>query len=104
MLRLYGRSSVLPLTPGDLLTGSFPGRHKLIADESAGAQLVCASMEFDGGASNPLSASLPDLLVLSLDELPLLADTLRWLFGEAAAGHCGSPCICSGHKPCIHCP
>jgi AraC-like DNA-binding protein len=50
-------------------------------------------MEFDGGASNPLSASLPDLLVLPLDELPLLADTLRWLFGEAAAGHCGREAV-----------
>lgn len=70
-----------------------PSRHKLIADESAGAQLVCASMDFDGGASNPLSASLPDLLVLPLDELPLLADTLRWLFGEAAAGHCGREAV-----------
>jgi AraC-like DNA-binding protein len=70
-----------------------PSRHKLIADEPTGAQLVCASMEFDGGASNPLSASLPDLLVLPLDELPLLADTLRWLFAEAAAGHCGREAV-----------
>ncbi|KFJ92860.1 AraC family transcriptional regulator [Pseudomonas sp. 1-7] len=70
-----------------------PSRHKLIADEPAGAQLVCASMEFDGGACSPLSASLPDILVLPLDELPLLADTLSWLFGEAAAGHCGREAV-----------
>lgn len=83
----------LLLTRPSLIFMPRPGRHKLIADESAGAQLVCASMEFDGGASNPLSASLPDLLVLPLDELPLLADTLRWLFGEAAAGHCGREAV-----------
>ena len=41
------------------------------------------------GVDNPLSASLPDFLVLSLDELPLLADTLKWMFDEAAGGHCG---------------
>lgn len=83
----------LLLTRPSLIFMPRPGQHKLIADESAGAQLVCASMEFDGGASNPLSASLPDLLVLPLDELPLLADTLRWLFGEAAAGHCGREAV-----------
>ncbi|KAA0972971.1 AraC family transcriptional regulator [Pseudomonas sp. ANT_H12B] len=66
-----------------------PNRHQLYAGESDGAQLLCASMKFEGGADNPLSASLPDCLVLSLDELPLLADTLRWMFVEAAGGHCG---------------
>ncbi|HEF4761012.1 TPA: AraC family transcriptional regulator [Pseudomonas putida] len=70
-----------------------PCRHQLIADESDGAQLLCALMKFDGGASNPISASLPDLLVLSLDELPLLADTLNWLFSEAAGGHCGREAV-----------
>ncbi len=66
-----------------------PIRHQLFAGESEGAQLLCASMEFEGGVDNPLSASLPDCLVLSLDELPMLADTLKWMFGEAAGAHCG---------------
>lgn len=66
-----------------------PSRHQLFAGESEGAQLLCASMEFEGGVDNPLSASLPDCLVLSLDELPMLADTLKWMFGEAAGAHCG---------------
>ena len=39
-------------------------------------KLLCASMEFEGGIDNPLSASLPDCLVLALDDLPMLADTL----------------------------
>lgn len=79
----------LLLTRPSLIFLPRPSRHQLIPDEPEGARLLCASMKFDGGVDNPLSASLPDLLVLSLDELPLLADTLRWLFGEAAAGHCG---------------
>jgi len=66
-----------------------PSRHQLFAGESEGAQLLCASMEFEGGFDNPLSASLPDCLVLPLDELPMLADTLKWMFGEAAGSHCG---------------
>jgi AraC-like DNA-binding protein len=66
-----------------------PSRHQLFAGESEGAQLLCASMEFEGGVDNPLSASLPECLVLSLDELPMLADTLKWMFLEAAGSHCG---------------
>ncbi len=66
-----------------------PSRHQLFAGESEGAQLLCASMEFEGGVDNPLSASLPDCLVLALDEIPMLADTLKWMFREAAGSHCG---------------
>lgn len=66
-----------------------PSRHQLFAGESEGARLLCASMEFEGGVDNPLSASLPDCLVLPLDELPMLADTLKWMFSEAAGSHCG---------------
>ncbi|VVM76361.1 AraC family transcriptional regulator [Pseudomonas fluorescens] len=87
-----GRSELLLSRPS-LIFLPRPSRHQLIASETEGAQLLCASMLFDGGASNPISASLPDLLVLPLDELPLLADTLRWLFGEAGAGHCGREAV-----------
>lgn len=66
-----------------------PSRHSLFANDTEGAQLLCAAMEFEGGVDNPLSASLPDMMVLSLAELPLLAETLKWMFDEAAADHCG---------------
>ena len=66
-----------------------PSRHQVFAGESEGARLLCASMAFEGGVDNPLSASLPDCLVLPLDELPMLADTLKWIFSEAAGSHCG---------------
>jgi AraC-like DNA-binding protein len=79
----------LLLTRPSLIFLPRPRRHQLFAGEPEGAQLLCASMEFEGGIDNPLSASLPDLLVLPLDELPLLADTLRWMFVEAAGEHCG---------------
>ncbi|AWM92842.1 AraC family transcriptional regulator [Pseudomonas sp. 31-12] len=77
------------LTRPSLIFLPRPRRHQLFAGEPEGAQLLCASMEFEGGVDNPLSASLPDLLVLPLDELPMLADTLKWMFVEAAGGHCG---------------
>lgn len=79
----------LELTRPSLIFLPRPHRHQLLADESLGAELLCAAMEFEGGIDNPLSASLPDFMVLPLDELPMLADTLMWMFREAAADHCG---------------
>ena len=79
----------LLLTRPSLIFMPRPSRHQLFAGESEGAQLLCATMEFEGGVDNPVSASLPDCLVLSLDELPMLADTLQWMFREAADSHCG---------------
>jgi AraC-like DNA-binding protein len=87
-LRGPDRKDLLLIRPS-LVFMPRPSRHQLFAGESEGAQLLCASMEFEGGIDNPLSASLPDCLVLSLDELPMLADTLEWMFSEAAGSHCG---------------
>ncbi|PMZ32936.1 AraC family transcriptional regulator, partial [Pseudomonas sp. GW247-3R2A] len=66
-----------------------PYRHRLFASEASGTQLVCASLEFDGGAGNALAAALPEYLVLKLDSIPTLAGTLDWLFSEAFGGICG---------------
>ena len=66
-----------------------PYRHRLLANEASGTQLVCASLTFDGGAGNALAAALPDYLVLKLDEIPTMAGTLDWLFNEAFGGICG---------------
>lgn len=82
------RKNLLLIRPS-LIFMPRPSRHQLFAGESEGARLLCASMTFEGGVDNPLSASLPDCLVLPLDELPMLADTLKWMFSEAAGSHCG---------------
>ena len=87
-LRGTDRQATL-LTRPSLIFLPRPSRHELLAAEPAGAQLLCASMVFEGGVDNPLAASLPDCLVLGLDELPLLADILKWMFTEAADAHCG---------------
>lgn len=81
------------LTKPSLIFLPRPCQYLLFAQEFDGAQLLCASMEFEGGIDNPLSASLPDMLVLPLDELPLLATTLTWMFEEAAEGHCGKEAV-----------
>jgi AraC-like DNA-binding protein len=87
------RQADLLLTRPSLIFMPRSSRHQLIASEAEGAHLLCASMVFDGGAGNPLSAALPDLLVLPLEELPQLAETLGWMFSEAAGGHCGREAV-----------
>ncbi|MGE8190052.1 AraC family transcriptional regulator [Pseudomonas sp. NPDC086278] len=66
-----------------------PYRHRLFANEAANTQLVCASLDFDGGAGNALAAALPDYLVLELNSLPTMAGNLQWLFNEAFGSTCG---------------
>ena len=81
------------LTQPSLIFLPRPCQHRLFAQESDGARLLCASMDFEGGIDNPLSASLPDMLVLPLDELPMLATTLTWMFEEAVEGQCGKEAV-----------
>lgn len=91
-LRGAGERDVL-ITRPSLVFLPRPRPHQLIASETDGAQLVCASLAFDGGTGNPLLGALPHRLVLALDELPMLADTLAWLFSEAATEHCGRAAV-----------
>lgn len=80
---------VLQLNEPTLIFFPRPYRHRLFASEASGTQLVCASLEFDGGAGNALAAALPEYLVLKLDSIPTLAGALDWLFSEAFGGICG---------------
>jgi AraC-like DNA-binding protein len=60
-----------------------PRLHRLHGLAEEGAELVCATIEFGAGMLNPLTASLPEPLVISLHSLPALAPTLQLLFSEA---------------------
>ena len=53
-----------------------PQAHQLVAGEADHAELVCATLNFDGGVDNPLSQALPSHIVLPLDELPTLSGSL----------------------------
>jgi AraC-like DNA-binding protein len=81
LIQPNGRQKVID-TPS-LLFYPRPRRHRLSASEYAGAELVCATIEFGAGMFNPLIASFPEPLVLPLDTLPELAPTLQLLFAEA---------------------
>lgn len=66
-----------------------PTRHRLLAQESDRADLVCASVEYGTGINNPLANALPSSLVLPLDGLGKLGLTVEWLFEEAFSSSSG---------------
>lgn len=70
-----------------------PLPHRLSAGKADSAQAVCASLRFDGGLDNPLSVALSDTVIMPLQQVPMIASTLDWLFSEAFAEHCGREAV-----------
>lgn len=60
-----------------------PCRHRFRADETRGAEIVCATILFGAGMLNPLVLALPELVVVPLASTPELAPTVDLLFAEA---------------------
>lgn len=60
-----------------------PDQHRLVADEGAGADVVCATVQFGGSGINPITASLPDLVMVPLSQLPGVDSLLDLMFDEA---------------------
>lgn len=58
-------------------------KHRLITDGHLGADVVCASIRFGAGAHNPITGSLPSLVVVPLVDLPGAQSLLELLYEEA---------------------
>lgn len=54
-----------------------------------GSQFTCATLDFDGGAMNPLARALPPLIVLPLAQVDGLDPALALLFAETERVRCG---------------
>ncbi|QXI46021.1 AraC family transcriptional regulator [Pseudomonas anuradhapurensis] len=80
---------VVELNEPSLILAVRPQAHRLVATEADEAELVCATLQFEGGANNPLTLALPDFIIKPLRELPMLTGTLDWLFAEASSDECG---------------
>lgn len=66
-----------------------PDKHRLITDDHRGADVVCASLRFGAGTHNPITRSLPSLVVVPLTDLPGAQQLLELLYEEAFASHQG---------------
>jgi len=51
--------------------------------------LVCASIDFGAGLSNPISQALPEIVLLKLEKIPSLSTTIGLMFSESEEKHCG---------------
>lgn len=66
-----------------------PDQHRLVTDDGPGADVVCATVQFGGSGANPITASLPDLVMVPLAQLPRVDTLLDLMFDEAFHEHPG---------------
>lgn len=64
--------------------------HEFINPPVDGSDFTCATLDFDGGARNPIVQSLPDVIAVPLERIDGLAATLDLLFAESDHVRCGS--------------
>lgn len=78
-----GPEGGLSITEPSLLFMQRSNAHTLIANDRDGADVVCAAIHFGAGGANPISDSLPALVIVPLSELPGAQPLLELL------QHCG---------------
>lgn len=66
-----------------------PLPRRFITDPERGADMVCAHIEFEGSAANPIATALPDVVHLPLAKVAGIEPVLSLLFAEADARNCG---------------
>ncbi|MFZ2387756.1 MAG: AraC family transcriptional regulator [Polaromonas sp.] len=66
-----------------------PETHRLVADETADADVICATVLLGGGGRNPISDSLPDTILIELDQMAGIHELLGLMFDEAFGDRSG---------------
>lgn len=84
-----GPEGGLSITEPSLLFMPRPDAHQLITDDRFGADVVCASIQFGAGGHNPITDSLPSLVIVPLAELTGAQPMLELLYEEAFSQNCG---------------
>ncbi|MDI1298652.1 AraC family transcriptional regulator [Methylotenera sp.] len=64
-----------------------PAKHQFVFDGDV--DLTCAIIDLGGGSNSILIKALPTMLLLPLNKLPMLANTLGLIFAEAEQENCG---------------
>lgn len=66
-----------------------PTEHKINASEQDGAEIVCATIDYGTSARNPLTNSVPGVLVTNISDAPALGMIVNMLFDEAFGNRIG---------------
>jgi AraC-like DNA-binding protein len=83
MRLLASDGQIHELTQPSLIFFPRTSQHRLSADPTDGADLVCASVEYGTAFSGSLLQGLPPLIVLPLADVPAMRGVLEALFAEA---------------------
>ncbi len=89
----HPRATALPkrirLSEPSVLFYPRPILHSFHNPPVEGADFVCATLDFDGGANNPIARALPPLIAIPLAAIHGLESSLNLLFEEADSVKCG---------------
>ena len=78
------------LSEPTLLLFPRPVRHQFFNPPKEGSDFTCATLDFDGGPSNPIVQSLPPFIAIPLSEISGIQPALDLLFSETDKPRCGS--------------
>ena len=93
VVRLDGTDRVeYDITEPTLVFLPRPEFHRLVADNGAGADVVCGTVHF-GGGRNPVTDSLPDVVMIALHQLQGVEMILDLMFQEAFAEQRGRQAV-----------
>jgi len=84
-----GAPRKIKVTEPTLLLYPRPLQHRFHNAPTEGADFVCATVDFDGGARHPVVAALPSVVVLPLRSVDGIEQTLALLFSETERVRCG---------------
>lgn len=83
------QKEVINITEPTILFLPRPETHRLVADDRAGADVVCGTVQFGGGGRNPITDSLPSVVLVALAALPGVEALMGLMFDEAFSEQCG---------------
>ena len=83
------KEGAITITEPTLLFLPRPGSHRLVADERAGADVICGTVRFGSGGNNPVADSLPDTVLIALSDMAGVEALLSLMFAEAFSSWCG---------------
>jgi AraC-like DNA-binding protein len=81
------------ITQPTLLFLPRPNQHRLVADERLGADVVCGTVQFGGVGRNPITDSLPDVVMVELACLTGIEALLGLMFDEAFSESAGRQAV-----------
>ena len=87
------RQEIFDINEPTLLFLPRPDTHRLVADDRAGADVVCATVQFGGGGRNPITDSMPSVVMVNLSELAGIEALLGLMFEEAFSENNGRQAV-----------